>query len=1458
MNLWTQSFSRFCLGALLLGASAALAQAPVSLGSGAETAACCQLTTSLANDVIRPQDIPGDERFFMTEGAPPNIHFLFDTSCSMQELVHTKGSDHDAFFDQGDGCTNTSILAFQQARNWNPATVYPKPDLGTGLGADTGHPNLFLDNRYYAYMSWGDSSDPIPTWATKEAACGQQHPGDRDGSNADGDQDVQYGECLACLDTKGFYKKPGANHDNDSPWADSRFILWGRYLNFDPPRYVTAKAVMKSVIKDIKRVRAGMSEFDSGGAGMVREQNPPCDKIAANADAFDGANRSSYINAIDSLRFDEGTPLANALLNIGQYFSSDNTVYKNKFGFTDYTFRNKYTNGSLNGQSRSWCWGCQVSSVIIITDGEPSGTDTLPSTTFSRIKTLNGGDVGCPAGFPCSNAANYKLDDVAKFLANQDLQQTSPATVGDFNSAGKQSMSVYTIGFGLDSNLLRNTAEVGGGAYYTANDAKTLKDAILEIIRTVQTRATSFSTTSVASLQVNRAGGTLVPRFKPAKSATATWQGLLYRFSLAPEVLLGCVKNAAGTTNAKDLNQDGDCDDIHLIDSNGDAVIEDDEGNFVLVDDPLQPAVPFWEAGKKLKADPAAKTQRWKTRKIYTIVDNRGPNNGPKDGRIDRWDVPIPFDEAHAAELQEYLGISNNPLECSALATRLGLANLLPLECAKTVIRYYRGANVLSQDVTLRDYDRPYLLHDIFHSAPISVEPPTPKFFCGYANQCLDTLYTGNTDLKKDYPAPGGKKRDAYEEFLDKHGDRLKIVLVGSNGGMLHAFHNGTKIAKDEATGLYEYNAGTGDELWAFIPPDLLPRLRPKMGLHTYFVDGTAMVRDVWLDDVGGGDADDDNIKQAPEFRTVAVVGTGAGGVHRFALDLTNLLPSSKNGIGAPRPPDKQGDFLWMWPQPCDPLATQLGEAFTSYAPKPPPIGPVAMLEENKASNWIINGKKAREQWVVLFNGGYDPYQVRGRGLAMVDIATGNTLWSMFNGDNTADRPLADKMRYPFAAGVTMLDLGNAPSSVGDADLLFDTLVVPDFGGQVWLMRFWDPGKIGANGQVENWFAARSFHVATTATEKADDLQTRPVFSFVAANTVQPDTGYLRTYLGTGDRYHLVDVNTTCRLSNGRGCAYMGCGVKNNITVERNAVKTSNMSANYLATKYSSGSNVTTAGGSACMAPKVTLSWDTDPTAACGVDSAGKVEYSCSGTSLTWGCNTVSEWVNVHSLQAVPATSPNRFYGFWSYGVVNDASKNLVRTFNNKAQAQAFDAARFRDDDLTDVSQFSATGVVGAGEAQAPALGKGWYIKYGQPVERTGTGSTIIDGCVIWSSFEPSGAQSAVCSTTGTNAARTYQANFVTGKADCASSFVDASEKWVRYIKSSAVAAPPEPAPQRTLVNGKVYSSAVIPGVGGGGGGGNQQFIVGENKEVLQSVYQIEVDRATHECRHRGDASQCK
>jgi type IV pilus assembly protein PilY1 len=437
--------------------------------------------------------------------APPNVHILFDTSGSMQELPQVEGSRHSEFFDiTTSGCFNPRLDAVQLSRGWNPDTAYAVPDTGTMVGSDTGFPNLFQDSKFYGYMYWGSSSNPTPQWDSKEQAC-QSQVYDWTSTGA-----ADYSRCLSCLSLKGYYKVPGTEGRDTPPLTNLNFIFWGRFLNFNPPKYVAAKVALKQVIKDITAKRVGLSRFHYSPPSTVleRAQNPSCSQSLIDSSAFD-SNRASYINAVNGMTFTTGTPLARSLLNIGYYFTSGDTVYRDWFGFgTGYSYPSSFRNRPLTYESRSVCWGCQHNAVIIISDGDPSG-DTLSSTVVNRLRDINGGPIYCPDSEPCGVGSiggsdkgadpisyaddnpHYMLDDVAKLLANQDLQMNDPPVVGAFDTSGQQSLTVHGVAYGFNSNLLKNTAAVGGGLYFTADSAVSLKQALETILDNVETRAAS-------------------------------------------------------------------------------------------------------------------------------------------------------------------------------------------------------------------------------------------------------------------------------------------------------------------------------------------------------------------------------------------------------------------------------------------------------------------------------------------------------------------------------------------------------------------------------------------------------------------------------------------------------------------------------------------------------------------------------------------------------------------------------------------------------------------------------------------------------------------------------------------------------------------------------------------------------------------------------------------------------
>jgi type IV pilus assembly protein PilY1 len=363
-----------------------------------------------------------------------------------------------------------------------------------------GFPNLFQDNKYYGYMSWGDSTSPTPQWDAKELACRQVRNWDTTGA-------AEYSQCLACLSTRGYFKTSDAYYDPSRPLSNYKFMFWGRFLNFNPPKHVSMRAAVKQVIKDIGGLRVGMSAFSSisYGTTMLRGQNPSCSQIRMDPSSFD-SNRASYISSVNGLVFNTATPLAKSLLNIGYYFTSSRDVYETQFGFgAYYGYPNEFKNTPLTQQSRSVCWGCQHNAVIIISDGEPSSDIIYNDRLGERIRAVNGGPVYCPSTAPCGmdghpdmgwdpydmwdDNENYYLDDVAKLLSTMDLQNAIPPVIGDFSTIGVQSLRVHTVGYGINSNLLRNTAAAGGGLHYSADDALSLKQALQSILGDVQRRA---------------------------------------------------------------------------------------------------------------------------------------------------------------------------------------------------------------------------------------------------------------------------------------------------------------------------------------------------------------------------------------------------------------------------------------------------------------------------------------------------------------------------------------------------------------------------------------------------------------------------------------------------------------------------------------------------------------------------------------------------------------------------------------------------------------------------------------------------------------------------------------------------------------------------------------------------------------------------------------------------------
>jgi type IV pilus assembly protein PilY1 len=243
--------------------------------------------------------------------------------------------------------------------------------------------------------------------------------------------------------------------------------------------------------------------------------------------------------------------------------------------------------------------------------------------------------------------------------------------------------------------------------------------------------------------------------------------------------------------------------------------------------------------------------------------------------------------------------------------------------------------------------------------------------------------------------------------FVLHYGSGQSVVFAGANDGMLHAF--------DDAS---------GEELWAFIPPNLLPNLKNLNGeTLEFFVDGSPKIYT---------ERDHDGALQ----KAILIFGLRRGGDRYIALDVTSRL--------SPK-------LLWE----ISPSTAGYGELGQTWSA--PQLGKIQY--------------GAGEKWVAFISGGYDPNQdnlpatapdAKGRGIYVADILTGGLIWSYSYAKNST-------MSYCIPSDIARVDT--------DGNGRIDRLYVGDIGGRVW--RF----DIG-NADVNSWTAKNIFNANPGASDK--------------------------------------------------------------------------------------------------------------------------------------------------------------------------------------------------------------------------------------------------------------------------------------------------------------------------------------------------------------------------------------
>ncbi len=604
------------------------------------------------------------------------------------------------------------------------------------------------------------------------------------------------------------------------------------------------------------KARFGLMQFKSSGDGG---------KILADV----GGNLVAMVNAIQNTDATTYTPLAESLYEATRYFAQVVPAFApSDYSYTvesrdPYYFKSPDWSNNAPGEYVNCC----KSFIMVFTDGEPTQDTAVPPSLQDYAHAHHGSHcTGATTGDTCvghktnyGTSGNHYLDDVAFYAHTTDLRQT---TLPVLNIAGKdlpgfQNITVYTFyAFGkpIGREILQTAAKTGGfedrngnnqpdlveeydkannytgaaGAdglpdtYFESADADDLRDKLVSAITSILQKSASGTAVSVLATSSTGDGSLYQSFFFPLTyegTREVKWTGytqglfldtfgnlredtlisgvadgrLIYNQDKIVKTRFDTITNNVVVDRFHDNDGDGKADSTTPYESVG---LRDMNG--------------IWEAGKRLALTAPAD----RTLLTWADLDN--------DGLVDPGEQ-LNFSTANSAALSPYL--------------RAGAAPYT----ANNIIEFIRGtqiAGLRDRELTVNGSLAVWKYGDPIHSTPTIIGTPKERF---------DVLYGDAT----------------YTPFFQLYKNRRQVAYVGSNDGMMHAFNGGFYHRGDDPSvaspeiehGWYTKNQtdnssgkALGDELWGFIPYQLLPHLKWLTQAdysHVYYVDLKPKVSDV-------------------------------------------------------------------------------------------------------------------------------------------------------------------------------------------------------------------------------------------------------------------------------------------------------------------------------------------------------------------------------------------------------------------------------------------------------------------------------------------------------------------------------------------------------------------------------------------------------------------------------------
>jgi len=350
-------------------------------------------------------------------------------------------------------------------------------------------------------------------------------------------------------------------------------------------------------------------------------------------------------------------------------------------------------------------------------------------------------------------------------------------------------------------------------------------------------------------------------------------------------------------------------------------------------------------------------------------------------------------------------------------------------------------------DGTTKIKEREWKLGSIDHSTPALLTPPaTPNWYYG----------SDTTD----------KERESYDIFVEKYKNRDAILFVGSLDGMLHAFdagafrwgNNPLTPTITENRGYFEWqdldndgnkepNYGNGSELWAFIPANLLSKLKNNYlrGADQAYVDASPTLSDVYIDGA---------------WHTVLLAAEGSGGDSVFCLDVTD--------------PSKEPTLLWEFSDP---------DLFRSRSS--PAVGKIGRIMDNGTVRWaafFVSGKN------------YDSNQYPS--IYIIDIADGSLIQRIYLDDEVTEEENAP-------SGLGGVPSGQPAIIDSDSNGYIDRLYVGTDKGLIYKVNLSDDPKHWLH-EINNCIINTDFETDDGSSIEAGQ-RWHPVYASPASGLCIPD-----------------------------------------------------------------------------------------------------------------------------------------------------------------------------------------------------------------------------------------------------------------------------------------------------------------------------------------------------------------